>query len=59
MFIEFPYGEQKVVLNSASIVSILWDERYHSIQVTCSNGAFWDFELSKSEFTALQKKLNQ
>lgn len=59
MFIEFPYGEQKVILNSARIVSILWHEKRHSIQVACSNGDFWDFELSKSKFTALQKKLNQ
>lgn len=59
MFIEFPYGEQKIILNSAHIVSILCIERQCSIQVTCSNGDFWDFELSKTEFITLQKRLNK
>lgn len=59
MFIEFPYGEQKVILNSAHIISILWHERYDSVQITCSNNKFFDFELSKNEFNALQKKLSQ
>ena len=59
MFIEFPFGRQKIILNSDHIVSILWDEKFGSAQITFSNGKFEDFAISKAEFAELQKKLNR
>lgn len=59
MFIEFPFGKQRILLNSEHIISILWDEKYESAQITCRNGEFHDFQLSKDEFNKLLKKLNQ
>ena len=59
MFIEFPFGKQRILLNSKYILSILWDEKYESAQITWINGEFHDFQLPKDEFNKLLKKLNQ
>lgn len=59
MFIEFPFGKQRIFLNSEHIISILRDEKYESAQITFINGEFQDFQLSKDEFNKLLKKLNQ
>lgn len=32
MFIEFPFGRQKIILNSDHIVSILWDEKFGGLK---------------------------